>query len=226
MDYKRGDKHPTNPDLFFWRYQKENGLRYERWVNEKQLEYNKKQTFKNGKNHQSKEENKIRRNHRKKIYRSKPETKIKEALSKKLYLSDPIKRQKARENQTRYCSERRKIDILFRLKENMRNRLRCFLKPRKNLKKAQKTMEMLGCSVEFFKKHLESLFEDGMSWDNYGGLGVASNWTLDHIIPLSVAQTSDDLIKLSHYTNIRPCWTIENIKKGNKILNEHKKENE
>jgi hypothetical protein len=39
-------------------------------------------------------------------------------------------------------------------------------------------MELLGCSIDEFKKYIESLFEDGMTWQNYPA------WHIDHIIPV------------------------------------------
>ena len=67
-------------------------------------------------------------------------------------------------------------------------------------------------SVEELKIHLGNKFREGMSWDNYG------EWHLDHIIPISSANTEEEIIKLNHYTNFQPLWAIDNIKKGNKII--------
>jgi len=39
---------------------------------------------------------------------------------------------------------------------------------RLNTKKSAKTIEILGYSAEELKIHLESLFKEGMTWDNYG----------------------------------------------------------
>jgi hypothetical protein len=51
-----------------------------------------------------------------------------------------------------------------------------------------------------------------MSWDNYGVYG----WHIDHIIPKSLIKTKEDLIKISHYSNLRPLWAFDNLSKGNK----------
>lgn len=52
-----------------------------------------------------------------------------------------------------------------------------------------------------------------MSWDNYG---KKDGWSIDHIIPLISANLEDrqDLIKVCHYTNLRPLWTKDNCIKG------------
>jgi hypothetical protein len=71
----------------------------------------------------------------------------------------------------------------------------------------------LGCTVADLKMYLESLFQPGMTWDNYGLRG----WHIDHIVPLASAKTSDELAKLCHYSNLQPLWWIDNLKKGAKL---------
>jgi len=110
-----------------------------------------------------------------------------------------------------YNSLRLKNDLIFRLIHNMRSRLRSFLKTR-NITKQNKTFDIVGCSPEFLKEHLETQFVDGMSWSN------RNEWHIDHIIPLSSAKTEEDIYKLCHYTNLQPLWAEDNIKKSNKIL--------
>lgn len=78
--------------------------------------------------------------------------------------------------------------------------------------KESKTAKTLGCSWKQFTKHIESQFADGMSWDN------RSEWHLDHVVPLSCATTIEGLEKLSHYTNIRPLWAAENLRKSDKLV--------
>lgn len=73
----------------------------------------------------------------------------------------------------------------------------------------------IGCDRGTFKKHIESQFEDGMSWDNWG------DWHLDHIIPVSAYDFCDDreISKCCNYRNFRPLWAGENIIKGGRIEN-------
>ena len=75
--------------------------------------------------------------------------------------------------------------------------------------------EILGCSFEFFKKHIETQFQQGMSWNNHG------HWHLDHKVPLDIATSTEELIKLNHWTNFQPLWAIENLEKNCKLLDEH-----
>lgn len=91
----------------------------------------------------------------------------------------------------------------------LRNRLRSAMKGeyRKGM-----AVDNLGCSIISFKKHLESLFKDGMSWDNYG------EWHIDHIKPLSIFNLeNDEDVKIAcNYKNMQPLWKRENLTKGNK----------
>jgi len=80
--------------------------------------------------------------------------------------------------------------------------------------KRSKSSEILGCSFEEFKIHIENQFLDGMSWDN------RHLWHLDHIFPVSLALDEEHLLQLNHYTNFQPLWAEDNIKKGNKLPEE------
>jgi 5-methylcytosine-specific restriction endonuclease McrA len=88
-----------------------------------------------------------------------------------------------------------------------------------NAKKNNKTVEILGCSYEFLREHIESKFETWMTWDNKGLYNGELNygWDVDHIIPLDTAVTEEDVIRLNHYTNLQPlCSKINrDIKKNN-----------
>lgn len=105
-------------------------------------------------------------------------------------------------------------DSLYRLKCNIRslifNSYKRFLEGKES--KSEKTINILGCSFEEFKQHIESQFLEWMTWNNYGDL-----WEIDHIYPHSLAKDEEELIKLNHYTNLRPLCKYLNRSKGNKI---------
>ena len=128
---------------------------------------------------------------------------------------NPEKRKEYRENYKPRKQERRKErrdgDPVFNLTNRLRCRLWKYLKIL-NITKQNKTFDIVGCSPEFLKEHLETQFIDGMSWDN------RSEWHIDHIIPLSSAKTEDELYKLCHYENLQPLWAEDNLKKSNKIV--------
>ena len=81
-----------------------------------------------------------------------------------------------------------------------------------NFIKTSKTTEILGCSFEEFKIYLESKFEDWMTWENRGLYNGELNygWDIDHTIPLSSGETVDDIMRLNHYTNLRPLCSYTN----------------
>lgn len=128
---------------------------------------------------------------------------------------NPEKRKEYRENYKLRKHERRKErrdnDPVFNLTNRMRCRLWKYLKTL-NITKTNKTFQIVGCSPQFLKEHLESQFVNGMNWDN------RNEWHIDHIIPLSSAKTEEELYSLCHYTNLQPLWAEENIKKSNKII--------
>jgi hypothetical protein len=102
---------------------------------------------------------------------------------------------------------------LFKLKHILSCRLRDTLKF-KGLEKNKTHNNVIGCTPEFLKEHIEKQFKEGMNWDNYGFYG----WHIDHIIPLSSAKTEEEIYKLCHHTNLQPLWAKENLSKGRKIL--------
>ena len=65
-------------------------------------------------------------------------------------------------------------------------------------------------------KHLEKLFQPGMSWSNYG-----SEWHLEHKIPKAVFNFSEpdhiDFKRCWSLKNLQPMWKKDNLRKGVKI---------
>lgn len=118
--------------------------------------------------------------------------------------------------QRKYFNYKLNSDIIFKLSHTSRNIIRKALF-RNGFKKNSKTENILGCSFDEFRKYLESKFENWMNWDNRGLYNGEFNygWDIDHIIPLSSAKTEEEIIKLSHYTNLQPlCSKINrDIKK-------------
>lgn len=116
---------------------------------------------------------------------------------------------------TKYRKNRKKIDPLFKLSEGIGSLISNSFKRscNGNYKKSKKTEQILGCTMEEFIQHIQSLFTEGMTLENHGqGKG---KWNIDHIVPLSSAQTEEEIYKLSHYTNLQPLWWEDNMKKFN-----------
>ena len=127
------------------------------------------------------------------------------------------KREHYHKNKDRY-NELNRIYIRNKKANNPLYKLSCSIRTLitqsfklKYTKKAKRTTEILGCSFDEFKIHIESKFTKEMNWDNY-----AKYWQLDHIIPISWAKTEEEIYKLNHYTNFQPLEWRENISKGNR----------
>jgi len=126
--------------------------------------------------------------------------------TKKAYKSNKVSNQ-TNEYWRKYRFNRRKKDSLFNFKDKTRSLLYNSIIKRKGYSKKSKTQEILGCSFEFFFNYIEKQFKDGMTWDNIH---------LDHIKPLVLATTEEEVLKLNHYTNFQPLFAIDNLKKGSK----------
>lgn len=110
-----------------------------------------------------------------------------------------------------YKSNRQKNDVNFKLISNIRTRLWYAIKD--NYKSGSAVRD-LDCTIPEFKSHIESLFQEGMAWENWSLHG----WHIDHIVPLSTFDLSnrEELLKACHYTNLQPLWAKDNLSKSNK----------
>jgi hypothetical protein len=86
---------------------------------------------------------------------------------------------------------------------------------RRNLKKNySSSFSMLPYTFEELVEYIESKFQQGMTWDNYG------QWEVDHITPDSWFEYNsynDKGFKDSWaLNNLQPLWKIDNARKGNK----------
>ena len=108
-----------------------------------------------------------------------------------------------------YINKRSRVDTIYKLSRNLRSRLNLAVR---NNYIGGKAVRELGCSIEEFKLYLESLFQQDMTWENYGRKG----WHIDHIIPLANYDLSnpEQLKQACHYTNLQPLWWYDNLKKA------------
>ena len=108
---------------------------------------------------------------------------------------------------------RLKTDPIYKFKYNVRRLIyNSFKRGTNQFSKKAKTEQILGCTIEEFRKYIQAKFKKGMSFDNHG------QWHLDHIVPLSIAATEEEIIKLNHYTNFQPLWAEDNLSKSDKII--------
>ena len=116
--------------------------------------------------------------------------------------------EKAKAINAKYHKQRKAADPLFHLHCNMRSNCRRVVKQLSLGKKPMSTFKWIGCSPEELKAHLESLFTEGMTWENYGKDG----WHVDHIRPIC-SFTAEEWEQVNHYTNLRPLWAEDNLAK-------------
>jgi hypothetical protein len=121
------------------------------------------------------------------------------------------------EHAIKYRKNRESFDVLYKLTNRLRSLIGNSLRKNGYTKKT-KTYQILGCTFEDFKQHLESQFEPWMSWENYGKYNgeFSYGWDIDHVIPQSSSKTEDELLKLNHHSNLKPlCSKINrDIKRG------------
>jgi hypothetical protein len=161
-------------------------------------------------------------------YNNKPEVKIKKLENYKEWSKDKndyLKekhtkwREENREHVNQYARDyerkRRAEDPKYRLGVRTRTAVWQMLKER-NVNKTNKTFDLLGYTLEELMSHLEALFTEGMTWDNYG------EWHVDHKIPMTsfnFETTEDREFKLCWcLDNLQPLWGPENLSKGTKLL--------
>ena len=167
------------------------------------------------------EKNKELISQKRKDYYQKNKEKVKEKVREYTSKNREYVNQRKRENREKkkdeynrkwreYVKNRKETDPLYKLICSIRNLISQSFKGQFT-KKSKKTIEILGCDFETFKKHIESQFTDDMNWYNY-----ASYWQLDHKTPISWSENEEDVYKLNHYSNFQPLFWKDNISKGNK----------
>jgi len=184
---------------------RKNGLRY--WCKNCVKEYH----YKNYRENLEKYEEKSRRYYQENKERSQKKHQLHKEKdnerSRKYYQKN---KEKINEQHKAHWNHKYETDTNFRIRVNLRSRVRLVLK---GISKSKSTIELLGCSIEQLRQHLESLFKSGMSWFNYG------KWHIDHIRPCAsfdLRQPSEQR-KCFHYTNLQPLWAKENLRKGKQI---------
>ena len=108
-----------------------------------------------------------------------------------------------------YRNKRMIVDDNYALKIRVQSLVNQALRVR-FISKKSRTMQIIGCSLDEFKLHIERQFCNGMTWDN------RFEWHIDHIVPLATAKTEQDVIALNHFSNLRPLWAKDNLQKSSK----------
>jgi hypothetical protein len=125
-----------------------------------------------------------------------------------------------RANREKVNAYRRAItesDMGFRLRINLAGRINQAVRYVWGHKSA-KTLDLLGCSIEELRVHLERQFRDGMSWDNYGY--GADKWNIDHIRPCATFDFTDPTQQREcfNFSNLQPLWQPDNFSKNKRFV--------
>lgn len=143
---------------------------------------------------------------------AKERTKINRKKKPDLYKKmNQLYREKTKERRNLNAKKRRSEDPIYRIRHNLRMRLNRAVK---GIAKSAHTMELLGCTIDFFMSHLSSQFQENMTWENYG------KWHIDHIRPCKSFDMTDESQQREcfHWSNMQPLWAIDNIIKSSKII--------
>lgn len=202
--------------MVFWGFCGKNpdGTPFEYWVTEQVFEKNiKKSSERLKKRYASNKQEYLRQQReyrvknadaireRRRRYRQRNALKIK--VAKQIYAANN------KDKIAKALANRRANNPIARMANSMRRSIRRYLDA--GQKGEMSSFEIIGCSKDDLRKHLESKFRDGMTWQNYG-----KHWHIDHIVPLISAKSSDEIKRLCHWTNLQPLTAFENISKGSK----------
>jgi len=118
--------------------------------------------------------------------------------------------------QKSYRKNRRLTDPTFRLNEIIRTNIARIFKAI-GTKKEDKSYSIVKYTAKELKLHLESLFQDGMTWENYGIV-----WEIDHTVPINwYVNNQNQFTNKNHLCkeansleNLKPLFFQDNRVKG------------
>jgi len=115
-----------------------------------------------------------------------------------------------------WTKTQRQTNLQYKLKQVLRGRYLDALKRHTSGGKVNKyhsAIELIGCSIEFYKQYLEQQFKPDMTWENHGIL-----WEIDHIKPCASFDLTDSKQQQEcfHYLNTQPLYYSDNRTKKDK----------
>lgn len=129
-------------------------------------------------------------------------------------------KEKIKENNALYVAQKKINDPSFAIACTLRSRIYYVLNGKE---KADHTLDLLGCSLEYFKAWLNYRFKSDMTFKNHGEV-----WHIDHVIPCSQFNLTIDSEqqKCFHWTNMQPLYASDNLRKSNKATKKEIEEHE
>jgi len=130
-------------------------------------------------------------------------------------------KEKLNEYHRKWKEMKRDTDINYKLQSNLSRRIRYELNTLLKGKKAKRTTEYIGCTIDTLKLYLQEKFVSGMTWENYG-----SAWHIDHILPCSSWNFQDafECACCWNYRNLQPIFASDNQSKNDTYKEEDKVE--
>jgi hypothetical protein len=126
-------------------------------------------------------------------------------------------------------TERRRNNIILKVRNNISTRIRLALKAKKSYKNGKSILKYLPYTLLELKQHLELQFKSWMCWDNWGVYSADTwndndpltwSWQIDHIIPHSsfnyTSMEDEDFKKCWMLENLRPYSSKQNVIDGNR----------
>ena len=150
-----------------------------------------------------------------KLYHENNKEKV--AARVKLYYEN--NKEKAAANAKQYRENNKDKIFTYHKNYHIENPIKGFAK--KSLRRIEKAVgkdrinraeNQLAYTQKQFIAHIESLWVDGMSWDN------RSEWHIDHIKPISlfIKEGITDAKIINALSNLQPLWAYDNLSKGAK----------
>jgi len=123
------------------------------------------------------------------------------------------KTQKGKSAQSRYETKKLRGGGNYRAGRQVRDCIRAALIGGTSIARAE---GYLGCTIDEYREHIQSGFQDNMSWENYG------EWHIDHIKPSSSFDLTvqEEVLECFNFTNTQPLWAVDNLKKGDTYHND------
>lgn len=161
---------------------------------------------------------------KRKLYQEQNKEKIKEYHKKYYEINKEMKVEKSRKyarehhkeillRNQKYEKNRKSIDPIFAMRRRLKTLIRKTFREA-GLNTTSSATDIIGLASNDFYAHLINTFKN-----NYGRPFIfgEDDVHIDHIIPMCSATSSEDLIRLNHYTNLQLLLAKDNLKKGGKL---------
>lgn len=122
-----------------------------------------------------------------------------------------VKRKNGKEKRNEYERRRRKEDEFHKFKLYIRHFVWESFN-RKSWEKCGITEEIIGCSFEDAKEHLEKTW-----FTNYGTEYNGESVHIDHITPICTAKNKEEVLRLCHISNLQYLKPEDNLRKKDKL---------